>query len=171
MKLELGKFPVSEVREGSDTDYRDGVLTVDTESLTRLVLENPAIVHARIEIVRPGDSARIVGYRDVVAPQVKVEGPGVAYPGICGRPAEFTGRGRTHRVDGVGVVNLADTEPPPGGKAEKLAHGFDTLFDMSARRLPSSLTRNSVTSVSCSTPIGTCRDRPAPGRPRPRRWR
>ena len=67
----------------------------------------------------------------MVAPQVKVAGPGVAYPGICGRPAEFVGRGRTHRVDGVGVVNLADTEPPPGGEAEKLGHGFDTLFDMS----------------------------------------
>ena len=172
MKLELGKFPVSEVREGSHTDYRDGVLTVDTESLTRLVLENPAIVHARIEIVRPGDSARIVGYRDVVAPQVKVEGPGVAYPGICGRPAEFTGRGRTHRVDGVGVVNLADTEPPPGGKAEKLAHGFDTLFDMSgpsASIIPYSQLSNVC--LVLNTDRNLSGDRPAPGRPRPRRWR
>ena len=131
MKLELGKFPVSAVREGSNTGYRDGVLTLDTESLTRLVLENPAIVHARIEIARPGDSVRVVGYRDVVAPQIKVEGPGVAYPGICGRLADFAGRGRTHRIDGVGVVNLADTEPPPGGTVEKRTHGFDTLFDMS----------------------------------------
>ena len=131
MKLELGRFPVTEVREDSQNSYRDSVLTVDTESLTRLVLEDPAILHARVEIARPGDSTRIVGYRDVLAPQVKVDGPGVAYPGICGRPAEFVGRGRTHRVDGVGVVNLADTEPPPGGEAEKLGHGFDTLFDMS----------------------------------------
>ena len=131
MKLELGRFPVSEVREGPGTDYRDGVLTVDTESLTRLVLEDPAILDARIEIARPGDSTRIVGFRDVVAPQVKVDGPGVAYPGICGRSAEFVGRGRTHRVDGVGVVNLADTEPPPGGVADKLDQPFDTLFDMS----------------------------------------
>ena len=131
MKLELGRFPAFEVREGPGTEYRDGALTVDTDSLTKLVLEDPAIVHARVEIARPGDSTRIVGYRDVVAPQVKVAGPGVAYPGICGRPAEFVGRGRTHRVDGVGVVNLADTEPPPGGEAEKLGHGFDTLFDMS----------------------------------------
>ena len=131
MKLELGKFPVSAVREGSNTGYRDGVLSLDTESLTRLVLENPAIVHARIEIARPGDSVRVVGYRDVVAPQIKVDGPGVAYPGICGRPADFAGRGRTHRIDGVGVVNLADTEAPPGGTVEKRTHGFDTLFDMS----------------------------------------
>ena len=171
MKLELGKFPVSEVREGSHTDYRDGVLTVDTESLTRVILENPAIVHARIEIVRPGDSARIVGYRDVVAPQVKVEGPGVAYPGICGRPAEFAGRGRTHRVDGVGVVNLADTEPPPGGKAEKLAHGFDTLFDMSG---PSaSIIPYSQLSNVCLV-LNTDRNLSGPARawrPRPRRWR
>ena len=131
MKLELGKFPVSEIREGSHTGYRDGVLTVDTESLTRLVLENPAIVHARIEIARPGDSVRVVGYRDIVAPQVKVDGPGVAYPGICGRPAEFVGRGRTHRLDGVGVVNLADTEPLPGSVPDKMTQPFDTLFDMS----------------------------------------
>ena len=56
MKLELGRFPVSEVHEGSQNSYRDSVLTVDTESLTRLALEDPAIVHARIEIARPGDS-------------------------------------------------------------------------------------------------------------------
>ena len=64
-----------------------------------------------------------------VAPQVKVDGPGVAYPGICGRPAEFVGRGRTHRVDGVGVVNLADTEPPPGGDGrQNWVNGFDTVI-------------------------------------------
>ena len=131
MKLELGKFPVSEVCEGPQTAYHNGVLTLDTKSLTGLVLENPAILHARVEIARPGDSTRIVGFHDIVAPQVKVAGPGVAYPGICGRPAEFVGRGRTHRVDGVGVVNLGDTEPPPGGVAEKMPQPFDTVFDMS----------------------------------------
>ncbi len=131
MKLELGRFPVAEVREGPRTAYRDGLLTVDTESLTRLALENPAVVDGRVEIARPGDSTRIVGFRDVIAPQVKVDGQGVAYPGICGRPADFVGQGRTHRVDGVGVVNLGDTEPPPGGVADKLDQPFDTLFDMS----------------------------------------
>ena len=131
MKLELGHFPVSELREGPQTAYSDGVLTVDTESLTRLALEDPAVIHARVEIARPGDSTRIVGFRDLIAPQVKVDGPGVVYPGICGRSAEFVGRGRTHRVDGVGVVNLGDTESPPGGDVDKMTQPFDTVFDMS----------------------------------------
>lgn len=131
MRLELGSFPVTDVDAGSETSYSDGLLTVDLDHLVERVLEDPAITHAGIEIARPGDSTRIVGYRDVLEPRVKVEGPGVCYPGICDRDAETVGRGRTHRLDGVGVVNLTDATPPPGVSEEPRTHGFDTLFDMS----------------------------------------
>ncbi len=45
--------------------------------------------------------------RDVIEPRVKVEGPGVCYPGICGRDIATVGRGRTHRLAGMGVVEVS----------------------------------------------------------------
>jgi glycine reductase complex component B subunit alpha and beta len=45
--------------------------------------------------------------RDVVEPRIKVEGPGVVYPGICGRPITTVGQGRTHRLAGVGVTEVS----------------------------------------------------------------
>ncbi len=131
MRLELGTFPVTSIAEGTSTSYRDGLLTVDLDDLARQILEDPSITHAAVEIARPGDSTRVVGYRDVIEPRVKVEGPGVTYPGICGRSAETVGRGTTHRLQGVGVVNLTDARPAPGSDIPVGAHGFDTLFDMS----------------------------------------
>ncbi len=131
MRLELGTFPVTNVREGNETGYSDGELTIDVDALAALVLEDPAITHARIEIAHPGDSTRIVGYIDVLEPRVKVEGPGVAYPGICDRDAATVGTGRTHRLEGVGVVNLPDTTPPPGLDEEKRPQAFDTIYDQS----------------------------------------
>lgn len=131
MRLEMGTFPVTGVAEGTSTAYSDGVLSIDVDSLVALVLEDPAITHARIEIAHPGDSARINGFRDVLEPRVKVEGPGVCYPGICDRDAETVGTGRTHRLEGVGVVNLTDTTTPPGQPEEKRPQAFDTLYDLS----------------------------------------
>jgi glycine reductase len=45
--------------------------------------------------------------RDVVEPRVKVSGPGIAYPGWFGRSIDTVGRGRTHRLAGVGVVEVS----------------------------------------------------------------
>jgi len=130
MKLDLGSFPVADVQEGPATRYSDGLLVIDTGRLVEQILKDPAITQARIELVHPGDSVRIVGYRDVIEPRVKVEGPGVCYPGICERPGETVGQGRTHRLDGVGVVNLTDATPAHGNEDSPRTRGFDTLFDM-----------------------------------------
>jgi glycine reductase len=131
MRLELGTFPVCDIVEGNSTSYHDGMLTVDLNNLTAKILDDPAIIYAEVEIARPGDSTRIVGYRDVIEPRVKIEGPGICYPGICGRNAETVGRGTTHRLQGVGVVNLTDARPAPRSAPSDRSHGFDTLFDMS----------------------------------------
>lgn len=144
MKLELGSFPVIDVQEGTATKYSDGLLAVDTGRLTEQILKDPSVTHAAIELAHPGDSTRVVGHRDVIEPRVKVEGPGVCYPGICERSGETVGQGRTHRLDGVGVVNLTDAVPLPG-EEEPRTRGFDTLFDMggpSAEIIPYSKLHN-----------------------------
>ncbi len=108
MQYERASFPVSGLASGSRTELRDGVLHVDCEELEALALEDQDIVRARVQLASPGDSARIINWRDIVEPAVKVDGPGTVYPAVFGRPVDQVGEGRTNRLDGVAVVQCAD---------------------------------------------------------------
>ena len=94
MVLELGSFPVSDVVLDSATRLEGEVLHVDSDALSSLVLEDLRIKRVAVEVVRPGESARIIHLRDVVEPRVRVEGEGCVFPqeswSAC-RPAELSG--------------------------------------------------------------------------------
>jgi sarcosine reductase len=126
MRLELGTFPVTEVTFGSRTRYDRGRLEVDREAALAAVREDPRIVTAELEIARPGESVRIWPVRDVIEPRVKVEGPGVCYPGICGRDITTVGQGRTHRLAGMGVVEVSSVNWHDAG-----GDFVETYLDMS----------------------------------------
>ncbi len=108
MRLERCTFPVTGLRAGPHTRWRDGIVEFNVEELANLVREDPDIVSVQFEAVSPGDSARIVNFRDFVEPMVKVDGPGTVYPGLMGRPVRRVGEGRTHRLGGMAVVQCAD---------------------------------------------------------------
>jgi glycine reductase len=107
MRLEMGSFPVTDIVFGPATRYDAGRFTVDREAVLAAVKQDPRIATAELAIARPGESVRIWPVRDVIEPRVKVEGPGVCYPGICGRDIATVGRGRTHRLAGMGVVEVS----------------------------------------------------------------
>jgi len=107
MRLELGTFPVRDVRFGAATRWDDGVLTVDRDAVLDAVRDDALVASASLEIARPGESVRIWPVRDVVEPRVKVSGPGIAYPGWFGRSIDTVGRGRTHRLAGTAVVEVS----------------------------------------------------------------
>jgi glycine reductase len=107
MRLEMGTFPVREVAFGSRTHWQNGRLEVDKATVLAAVRRDPRIVSAELEIAVPGESCRVWPVRDVIEPRIKVEGPGTCYPGICGRPITTVGTGRTHRLSGVGVVEVS----------------------------------------------------------------
>jgi glycine reductase complex component B subunit alpha and beta len=107
MRLEMGTFPVRDVVFGSQTRWQDGILEINRQSIVELVRRDPRIATAELELARPGESVRIWPVRDVIEPRIKVEGPGVVYPGICGRPITTVGRGRTHRLAGMGVTEVS----------------------------------------------------------------
>jgi glycine reductase complex component B subunit alpha and beta len=107
MRLEMGTFPVHEVRFSSQTRWQAGVLEVDRDRCLDLIRRDPRISSAEIDLARPGESVRVWPVRDVIEPRIKVEGPGIAYPGICGRPVTTVGQGRTHRLAGVGVTEVS----------------------------------------------------------------
>jgi glycine reductase len=128
MRLELGTFPVRDVEFGAATRYADGRLVVDREAALAAVREDPRIATASLEIVRPGESARIWPVRDVIEPRIKVEGPGVCYPGICGRDIATVGQGRTHRLSGMGVVEVSSVNWHDAG-----GDFVETYIDMTGR--------------------------------------
>jgi glycine reductase complex component B subunit alpha and beta len=107
MRLEMGTFPVHDVVFGSHTRWQDGRLEIDRDSILDLILHDPRIATAELELAKPGESVRIWPVRDVIEPRIKVEGPGVVYPGICGRPITTVGQGRTHRLAGMGVTEVS----------------------------------------------------------------
>ncbi|MFI5399876.1 MAG: glycine/sarcosine/betaine reductase component B subunit, partial [SAR324 cluster bacterium] len=107
MRLELGTFPVSRLILGSRTRYQDGRLEVHRDAVLAKLRQDPRIVSAQLEAALPGESVRIWPVRDVIEPRIKVEGPGVCYPGICGRPIATVGQGRTHCLAGLGVVEVS----------------------------------------------------------------
>ena len=106
MRLEVGSFPVRSIAFGEATRWADGRLTVDRAAALAEVRRDPRIASADLGIATPGDSTRIWPVRDVIEPRIKVEGPGQCYPGICGRDIATVGQGRTHRLAGLGVVEV-----------------------------------------------------------------
>ena len=126
MRLELGSFPVTGITFGSRTAYAHGRLEVDRDAALAAVMRDPRIATADLAIARPGESVRIWPVRDVIEPRVKVEGPGVCYPGICGREVATVGQGRTHRLSGMGVVEVSSVNWHDAG-----GDFVETYLDMS----------------------------------------
>lgn len=103
MKLELEKLRVTDVRWGDSTGFADGVLTVDKVELAELLMKDPDLEDVTLELVRPGESVRIIPVKDVIQPRCKLEGPGEVFPGFIG-DVETVGEGRTRVLEGMGVV-------------------------------------------------------------------
>jgi glycine reductase complex component B subunit alpha and beta len=111
MRLEVGSLPVRDITVDGITALDDGVLTLDPDDLRALIMEDPHFADARVHVVKPGESARIINVLDVVEPRWKVSGPGGVFPGFAS-PATAVGDGRTHRLAGVAVVE--SSVPVPG---------------------------------------------------------
>lgn len=107
MSLKLGTFPVDRIETGTETSWKAGVLTLDTDGLARLAARDPNVASVEISFASPGDSARLIHVQDVMEPRVKVEGPGTTFPGVCGRPVDTVGTGVTHRIGNLAVVESA----------------------------------------------------------------
>ncbi|MBI4529190.1 MAG: hypothetical protein HY695_35780 [Deltaproteobacteria bacterium] len=109
MRLEMAEFPVTRINLGTRFDYDSGVLEVNREELKDLVLQDKRIEDTWLEVVIPGEKARITGIRDVIEPRVKVNGAAQVFPGVLG-PVAPVGDGRTHRLSGMAVLTAVKYE-------------------------------------------------------------
>ena len=126
MRFELGTFPVADVVFDGSTRLEGGVLHIDVDALESLALEDLRIKRVAVEVVRPGENARIIHLRDAVEPRVKVEGGGCVFPGILGGTAPV-GTGRTHRLSGLAVM---ESSPLLGERRVVFGHSADSFLDM-----------------------------------------
>jgi hypothetical protein len=123
VRLEIGDFPVREARFDGATAYRDGLLTLDRDELLAVVREDGRVLDARVDLAHPGEPIRVVNVNDVIPPMVKVDGPGQVYPGVCGRPIDTVGSGRTHRLTGFAVVECGDGSRRPVDSVTRRVRG------------------------------------------------
>lgn len=102
MRLELASHPVTDVAFGDVLRLDGSHLVVGSDQLKEAIA-HPAITDVSLDIVRPGESARITQICDVVEPRIKVNGGGDVFPGLLG-PVEAVGQGRTNRLANVAVM-------------------------------------------------------------------
>jgi glycine reductase complex component B subunit alpha and beta len=128
MLLTVGTFPIREAVFGTPAGWRDGRLVVDRDRVAARVREDPRIRSVAVDLVQPGEAARIVHVRDVIEPRVKTDGPGHTYPGICGHAPDTVGAGITHRYAGFGVLIASEALPHI---RRTVSAATDSLIDMS----------------------------------------
>ncbi len=127
MRLEPRTFDVESVAFGERTVLAGRALTISREEMAALAGADPAFRSIDVQLVRPGEAARITQITDVIEPRVKVGGTAGVFPGVLG-PVEPVGRGRTDRLRGLAVVTAGEV-PWLGAKGLFVAH--DGLLDMS----------------------------------------
>jgi len=107
MQLELGIIKIKDVQFGAATKIENNVLYIDKESLLKALAGDERISGLAVDLVKPGESARIIPVKDVIEPRVKVSGPGNVFPGMLGK-VDIVGSGRTHVLQGCAVVTTGN---------------------------------------------------------------
>ena len=121
---EAGEVEVTRTRTAGDpASWDSGRLTIDADAIGTVAAAEPAIDAVRVDVVRPGDSVRIANVLDVVEPAVGVDDPAATFPGALGA-LSLAGRGRTNRLEGLGVVPVARLAGLAEGEAADLPDSF-----------------------------------------------
>jgi hypothetical protein len=102
MKLRMESVKIVDVQFGAKTSISDGVLYINRQELTETVAGDENFASVGIEIVKPGESTRVINVVDVVEPRCKISG-GVDFPGVLGGFIA-AGRGTTRALKGMAVA-------------------------------------------------------------------
>jgi len=106
MKLEMSNFKITQIKFTNKTCLSQGVLEINREELVTHLLEDKTFAEAGIEIVYPGENARIVHVIDAVEPRLK-DGNVAPYAGVAS-PIGQLGEGSTSRMEGVAVLTSCE---------------------------------------------------------------
>jgi len=102
MNLMIGNFFVKDIVFGKETSFVDGLLTINKEEALAVVKEDEHITQADLEIVKPGDSVRLVPVKEAIEPRVRPDGRAL-FPGVTGELAR-SGEGELYALKGCSVL-------------------------------------------------------------------
>lgn len=129
MKLERGYFSIKNLEFSDTTELSSGTLRINKKELEELIIsedDNNNLKAVSLEIVKPGENARIVHLLDTLQVGVKVEGEGSFLPGQLSDPVT-AGSGKTHLIKNLAVMECA--ELPWAGKSA-LLYPREAIVDM-----------------------------------------
>ena len=106
MRLELQKFHVKELKFGQETSLDKGALTINKEEMAALMSEDKHFSGYDIELVSPGEDARIIDVSDVIEPRARRDGGD--WPGILDKTVGIVGNGKTDVLCGAALVAIDD---------------------------------------------------------------
>jgi glycine reductase complex component B subunit alpha and beta len=150
MRLEMATTTVSDARFSRHTRVADGVLEIDRDELVGVLLDEEVFADVSLNIVRPGESARIIHVMDVVEPRWK-PAPGSTFPVLVG-PPRTVGEGRTHRLEGVAVVSTSEAV------AGEPTYWREAIIDMTGPGADATPFGATINLVLTFTPSATYRD-------------
>lgn len=135
MRLEIGKINITDIQFAGNSKIEKGVLYVNPDDLTPVVLEDEHLKAVTFDIAKPGESVRITPVKDVIEPRVKVEGNGGVFPGMVSK-VDTVGSGKTLALKGMAVVTA--------GKIVGFQEGIIDMTGPGADYTPFSKTLNLV---------------------------
>lgn len=103
-RLQIDYIRVHDVHFGEASSLVDGVLTLNKKEMLKIA-ENKLFKSIDIQIVRPGESCRILSIHDIMQPRCKADHPENSYPGIWGK-LSLAGEGRTVALKGVVISDI-----------------------------------------------------------------
>ncbi|ACB84627.1 glycine/sarcosine/betaine reductase component B subunit [Natranaerobius thermophilus] len=135
MKLTLEKVRVDDLVFGDHTMINGTTLIVNKNEIIKKVKEDDRIAKVNIDIVKPGESARLFSVRDVIEPRVKVDDTCELFPGTIGS-VDQVGEGVTKVFKGATIVTT--------GKIVGVKEGIIDMSGPGAEYTPFSHTNNLV---------------------------
>lgn len=110
MRLELDLLNIRDIRIGPRTGFADGTLSICSDELRTLLLQDRRLKNVGIALAKPGESCRILQVSDVIEPRVKMDGEPTYFSGALGK-ARTAGEGRTRVLKGAAVVLNDQSDP------------------------------------------------------------
>ncbi len=126
LTLRVDSSIVTAAEAGPEHGVHEGILSVDSSRMQDLVTADDRIESAKVEILAPGERARIVNCLDALQPSFKTDGARRVFPGFLGPPSTV-GRGSTYRLQGMSIISMAEFPEAQSG----LLTARDAIIDMS----------------------------------------
>lgn len=130
MKLRRQYFDVKDVVWNNKTEYKNGILYLNKEQLLEQIKPlMKSVINIDLEIVKPGENARIIHILDTIQPMYKIIGNGRQYSGFFSHP-NTVGEGVTNLLRGFTVMESAPLPWDDTSASSGLLYPRDAIMDM-----------------------------------------